>query len=411
VADAELAYQEHRDYVLAVLGRRCRWLEASDREALVHDAYAVMLEKQRDGAMDFAALHPQQVRAYLVQTALYKALDEGKRAGRRRTVALEDGVEVADAGARAPEERADDVILAARVREILAELPERQQTIVKLRFLFEREPGEIQDYLAVTERVYRRELERALRQISAPLDLVREGRFCESRRSLILAYVAGIAGPKRSLDARRHLQTCTACARWAGELRETTERVAGAIVLPPWALAAGNGRPRLIADRAADVIATIREHVVGLGARADPVAVHIGTSLRPAAVAAAVGCAALGGGTVYCLATGVRPPTRASTSPHHAHRHPHVPKPVPAQAAAPSAARLRAQSPGQRASSAKPRKVARHHAAARPRHAGAALASPAAVAREFGIEHLAATPPATKATVRPAPRPPGEFDP
>lgn len=83
-AVAGASYAEHRQYVLAVLGRRCRWLQPDEREALLHDAYAVMLEKARDGALDLDAMHDLQVRAYLTQTALNKALDEGKRAERTR---------------------------------------------------------------------------------------------------------------------------------------------------------------------------------------------------------------------------------------------------------------------------------------------------------------------------------------
>jgi hypothetical protein len=42
-------YANHRDYVLGVLRRRCRWLAPDELEAVFHDAYALMLEKERDG--------------------------------------------------------------------------------------------------------------------------------------------------------------------------------------------------------------------------------------------------------------------------------------------------------------------------------------------------------------------------
>jgi RNA polymerase sigma factor (sigma-70 family) len=210
-------YEEHREYVLAVLARRCNWLDPSDREALLHDAYTVLLEKQRDQKLDPAAMRPLQVRAYLTQTALNKAMDEGKRAGRRRSVSLDDeavGVEPMD-----PQGALDESLVSrfddAWVREIVAELPTRQQTVVKLRFFFDRSPQEIQQYLGVTERVYRRDLERAARHIARRYELVRDGAFCESRRSLILAYVRGVAGPNRTREARRHLDNCPGCASWA----------------------------------------------------------------------------------------------------------------------------------------------------------------------------------------------------
>jgi RNA polymerase sigma factor (sigma-70 family) len=212
-------YEEHREYVLAVLARRCGWLDPSDREALLHDAYAVLLEKQRDHKLDLPAMRPPQMRAYLTQTALNKAMDEGKRAGRRRSVSLDDeavGVDPTD-----PRGPLDETVASrfddARVREIVAELPARQQTVVKLRFYLDRSPQEIQQYLGVTERVYRRDLERAARHIAHRYELVRAGVFCETRRSLILAYVTGVAGPNRTREARRHLDSCPGCANWAAE--------------------------------------------------------------------------------------------------------------------------------------------------------------------------------------------------
>jgi RNA polymerase sigma factor (sigma-70 family) len=209
-------YVEHRDYVLAVLSRRCGWLDPADREALLHDAYAVLLEKERAG-LDLGAMRPPQVRAYLTQTALNKAMDEGKRASRRRSVSLDDDqlhVDPVDPG-RHLDERLAARLEDHRIREIVSELPARQQLVVKLRFYLELSPEEIQAHLAITERVYRRELERASRHIASRYRLVREGTFCRSRRSLLLAYLTGVAGPTRSLQARQHLRTCTPCASWA----------------------------------------------------------------------------------------------------------------------------------------------------------------------------------------------------
>jgi RNA polymerase sigma factor (sigma-70 family) len=216
-------YEQHRDYVLAVLARRCGWLDRDEREEAFHDAYAVVLEKQRDGALDLHAMAPEQARAFLTQTAINKGLDEGKRVGRKRSVPLDDdsGLDKPDAG-RSPDEIAAAKMDGARVREIVAELPARGQAIVKLRFFFDRSPDEIQRSLHITERVYRRELERALRHILERYELVRDGSFCESRKSVILAYVMGIAGPSRARAAQDHLATCPSCARWAVDFREAT---------------------------------------------------------------------------------------------------------------------------------------------------------------------------------------------
>ena len=230
--------------MLAVLGRRCGWLDPSDREAILHEAYAVLLEKQRDLRLDVDSMRPPQVRAYLTQTALNKAMDESKRAGRRRSVSLDDerlGFDPACSDADL-DEQVSISFEGALLREIMAELPERRRTIVNLRFVFDRTPEEITRYLGVTERVYRRELELAARRIAERFELVRDGTFCESRRSLILAYVTGVAGPRRTRDARRHLANCPACASWIRELPTRVDRPGS--IAPPIPLARATRGPR-----------------------------------------------------------------------------------------------------------------------------------------------------------------------
>lgn len=214
-------YEDHRDYVLRVLAWRASWLDPSEREAILHDAYAVFLEKQRDGVLDIGSMRPAQVRAYLAQTALHKALDEGKRAGRRRSVPLDEHSPEGDfAAAEAPlDESLSGKLDAERVREIVCELPERERRVVVLRFFFDRSPEEIQRHLGLSERTYRRLLERAMRTLAERYALVTQGTFCESRRSLISTWLEGIATAKQAASVRRHLNHCPGCARWAAEQR------------------------------------------------------------------------------------------------------------------------------------------------------------------------------------------------
>ncbi|HEY1854001.1 MAG TPA: sigma-70 family RNA polymerase sigma factor [Solirubrobacterales bacterium] len=320
VTAARTSYEEHREYVLAVLRRRCGWLGDDERESILHDAYVVLLEKERDGSLDPAAMHGNQVRAYLTQTALFKALDEGKRAERNRSAPLEDADAVEHEPVRSVEDVISTALDGARVREIVDELPRRRQAIVKLRFFFERTPGEIQELLGVSNRVYRRELERAVTQIADRYELVRAGRFCDSRRSLILAYVAGVAGPGRAREARTHLESCPGCSAWAVELRETTRRAAAVLPLP--ALVGG----RL--SGLGGLVARIREHLSALAssarhqgavvaARADPGSGGFLVGARPGTVVATLaGCVALGGGT-YCAVQGVPVPFGSLVSGIH----------------------------------------------------------------------------------------------
>jgi RNA polymerase sigma factor (sigma-70 family) len=217
-------YEQHRDYVLAVLSRRCAWLSREEREEVLHDAYVVVLSKERDGALDLTAMASQQVRAFLTQTAINKGLDEGKRVGRKRSVPMGDTEVTAPDLRRAPDELAAADMESARVREIVAELPARKQEIIKLRFFLECTPNEIQLKLGISERAYRRELERAVRYIHERYELVRDGSFCDSRKSLIVAFVRGFAGATRARAAQEHLANCPSCSSWAAELRDASRR-------------------------------------------------------------------------------------------------------------------------------------------------------------------------------------------
>jgi RNA polymerase sigma factor (sigma-70 family) len=416
----EAPYLENRDYVLAVLARRCGWLDGDDREAAFHDAYAVLLEKERDGVLDAAAMHPAQVRAYLTQTAIHKALDEGKRAGRKRSEPLGESALTAVDGAPAPEDVAAAGDDHARLREIVGELPRRQQTIVKLRFFFDRSPDEIQSYLGISERAYRRELERAMRHVTERFDLVRKGEFCDSRRSMILAYVGGFAGPNRALEARNHLSTCPGCAHWAAELRAASERLAALLPLP----AVPDRGPLLrLGESLADFFGTLKQHALALVTRADPGVAGYASGARPGAVAAAVAsCIAVGGGATYCAVEGLPGPLRSMVTDARSEEPRRSAKAKPKRERPVRAAATPAPTPvATPAATPRPRPAATPRPKPKPKPAPTAAPEPppaTPVVEEFGLEgsgqpagggNAAQAPAAPPAA--PAPEPPGEFDP
>lgn len=316
----EDAYEEHRRYVLTVLSRRCGWMEPDEREEVFQEACLVLLERERDGRLDLRAMAPAQVRAFLTQTAINKALDEGKRAGRSRSVPLEDAeLAVADE-ARAPEAVAAAGLEGARVREIVGDLSERKAAIVKLRFYFERSPDEIQQFLGISERVYRRELERALREIQDGFSLVREGTYCDSRRSGILALIAGISGPGRAQATREHLATCPSCSAWAAQMRDAARKVGAVLPMPDLLLRRGPlerllGAIEGLRDGAAEAGASAKHQATALAARVDQSAAGMLGGARPGAAALVVGCLALGGGATYCAVNGVPDPFAGGAGP------------------------------------------------------------------------------------------------
>jgi RNA polymerase sigma factor (sigma-70 family) len=160
------SYAQHRQYVLSVLRRRCGWLDRHDCEAILHDAYVVFLEKQRDGVL--GPMNDAQIRAYLTHTALHKALDERKSARRRLSVPLEDATPAG--GLAADELPVEERIVAqaesARLRQVVSSLPERRRRVLSLRLFLDQTPEEIQRQLGISQRVYRRELERGKRALS-----------------------------------------------------------------------------------------------------------------------------------------------------------------------------------------------------------------------------------------------------
>lgn len=326
-------YEHHRAPVVGALARRCPWVAPVDRESLYHDAYTAVLERERIGTLEPERMHPRELRAYLVKSAIHKALDERKSAERRLTVPLDLASHDRADGGPPLDEAAIRALDAATVRELVDELPARGQAVLRLRFLHELEPTEIQSLLRISRRAYRKELERAVRQIASRYELVRSGRWHETRRSLVLAYVAGVTGPRRTRMARQHLAACPDCAQRAVELRRAAERVAAVVPLP--ALTLDYAPLQRIVEAAAGAKSSVSE--LGSGAKqqlgslvhrvSDPTPL---AGARPGAVAAAIGgCLVLGGGATYCAVEGLPDvisaplaveephPSRADSKPAH----------------------------------------------------------------------------------------------
>lgn len=424
------AYEQHRSYVMAVLVRRCGWLEPDEREEIYQDAFLVVLEKVRAGRLDLGEMAAAQVRAFLTQTAINKALDEGKRVGRSRSVPLEDTELNVSDGSNAPEEVAAAGFEGARLREIVGDLSERKAAIVKLRFFFDRSPTEIQGFLGISERVYRRELERAMRQIHDGFELVRDGSYCASRRSGIIALMTGIAGPTRARAAREHLKSCPSCTAWASQLREAARDVGALAPMPDLVLRRGPFERLLDAlhglrDSLFDAGATAKQHGAALLARVDQASAGVISGARPGSVAAVLAsCVTLGGSAGYCVVNGLPEPLRgaaavvlgdsskdvhkhAAAETHHASSAPPpLEESAPVEASSPEPP---PEEPSPPPSKPKPQKRSHQHKSASSGEAAAAAASepatPEAVNQEFGFEGESAPAPA------PAPAPPPEPSP
>ena len=164
--------------------------------------------------------------------------------------------------------------------------------------------------LGVTERTYRRQLERAMRKVSERYEVVRAGLWCDDRRELILEFVSGLASPDQADLARAHIKSCPGCARMAAELRETTRSAAALLPMPVvfsgGALARFGDTAGAMRDWISDTVSIVARQVASVVSRVDPNAATYVPAARPGGMAAAlVACVAIGGGTTYCLVEGV----------------------------------------------------------------------------------------------------------
>lgn len=387
-------YEDHKDHVLSVLARRCRWLNPADREATYHDAYEVYLSRERSGRSTPMAVH--ELRSFLTRAAMNKAFDQGKAAERRYTVGFDAALARPD-DAEPIEERVADAAARVPVREIVEELTERQRAIVKLRFWGDLSAEETWTFLGISRRAYRKEFELAMRTIGERYEVVREGRWCESRRSVVLAYIAGVAGPRKELEARMHLSGCPGCTRMAAELRRASEHAAAALPIPDAAL--GDGPLTRLAetatslrDQTADLGVGVKHHAAGLVGRADPSTAHYAAGARPGAMVAAVAsCVAIGGGAAtYCATQGLPDPIRPvfglDKAEHGPEPKPERPDPSSADETAPPS--LPAPLPPQETQAPAPAPVAPPAATPAPEPVQPPP-PPVQQAREFGPEQAA----------------------
>jgi RNA polymerase sigma factor (sigma-70 family) len=271
-----------------------------------------------------------------LESALYTAgLKELRRRRRRPVISLssargrngqraesEDGGvdSVPDADALTPAERVERLDEARIAAELLDELPPLQRDIVKLRWGCGLPRGEIASLLGISERTLKRELERAGRAVARSAELARAGRWCDTKRSLVLAYCLGLLSPGRAVKARRHLSHCPGCRAQATELRGRLEHVAAALPFPVL-LETHSGHDTLTrAAEAGDaarsaldqVGANVKQHALALltrapggDAAASQVAASGGLRGSGAIVAALTACVVAGGGATYCAVEGV----------------------------------------------------------------------------------------------------------
>jgi RNA polymerase sigma factor (sigma-70 family) len=235
-----------------------------------------------------------------------------------------------------PDEQVETQEEALLVLELLAELTPLQQRILAVRWAWGIRRKQAAPMLGISERRAKRALEKAVRKLTRNVELVRDGRWCEEKRSLILAYSFDLLSPRRAAKAERHLAACVSCRYVAREVQIRLERAAALVPLPVLALQPPESSPfARIAEllesalRAlADLASALKHHALQIFARTpagDAVAAHAaGGGLRGGGglVAAVAACVIAGGGATYCAVEGVPIAVRdiAGIEAPHAHK-------------------------------------------------------------------------------------------
>jgi RNA polymerase sigma factor (sigma-70 family) len=250
----------------------------------------------------------EDLESYLERAVFTKGLDELRRRERKPAISLErlrlrrpgtrrvsrglTGAElVADATTPLPEDRVQLRQEGKLALELLDELTPLQQRIVALRWGWRVPRSQAARLLGISERTLRRELEDAASVIAANARLVEEGRWCERKRSLILAYSFEFLSAGRAAKAEQHLEGCPACRQVVLELRR---RIAGVSAAAPLPLSLLQPAGRSLVAMASELIASTRDVLSNLAAAAKH---HVlGFFARTPAAEAATSQLAAGGG-------------------------------------------------------------------------------------------------------------------
>src|SRR4051794_7759897 len=244
-----------------------------------------------------------------------------RRNGSRDDEPVTDG-EPADSAALQPDEQAEIRALGDLAREVIADLTPRQQTIIKIQWGWGLPRGQVAALLGLTERQVKRELEDAAPVIARNVELVKEERWCEARRSLVVAYAFQLLSVRRTAMAEQHLEHCPGCRQL---VRAVGQRLDGLAALAPAGPALEPPAERALPHMAApfewarggigDLVASTKQQAAALLTRgpagdAGAVQVAAGGGLRGSGgmAAAALACVAVGGGATYCAVDGVPAP-------------------------------------------------------------------------------------------------------
>lgn len=361
-------YERHRAAVLGLLAKRFPRLDADERLAIYHDAWARVLSKRERGEKI------ESLRAYLLATAGAEALHVVSRGKIPTPVGPDDPRLAGMADDKPPLDEQVVTRDQARIaRSLLDTLDERQRDVLKLRWDLQLSGSEVRAALGLSMRQYRRLAEEGATALADRVEELESGQWSRRTRSLLVACLVevtrdgerrvGIASRRQREEAQRLLESDPHVAALYAEVRRSARGAAALLPLPVFATNPDGSPFSHLAQLASDVrdqlsnaFETVRQQTTSLYVRAaDPTLLSNGP--RPGtAVVAIVGALAVGGGAYGTYdavsapespraapspqaatpVSSVRP--SATSTPTRPPEHPTRPKPKPDKSTTPSPA-------------------------------------------------------------------------
>jgi RNA polymerase sigma factor (sigma-70 family) len=301
-------YERHRAATLGLLAKRFPRLDADERLAIYHDAWARVLTKRERGEKI------ESLRAYLLATAGAEALHVLSRGKIPTPVGPDDPRLAGLSDDRPPLDEQVVTRDQARIaRSLLDTLDERQRDVLKLRWDLQLSGSEVRAALGLSVRQYRRLAEEGAAALAERVEELESGQWSRRTRSLLVACLVevtrdgqrrvGIASRRQREEAQRLLESDPHVAALYAEVRRSVRGAAALLPLPVFAIDPDGSSLSHLAQLASDVrdqmsnaFEAVRQQTTSLYIRAaDPTLLTSGP--RPStAVVAVVGALAVGGG-------------------------------------------------------------------------------------------------------------------
>jgi DNA-directed RNA polymerase specialized sigma24 family protein len=343
--------------VLGLLAKRFPRLDADDRLAIYHDAWARVYSKRKRGETI------DSLRAYLLATAGAEALHVVSRGKIPTPVGPDDPRLTGLSDDRPPLDEQVVTRDQARIaRSLLDTLDERQRDVLKLRWDLQLSGSEVRTALGLSMRQYRRLAEEGATALAERVEELDNGQWSRRTRSLLVACLVevtqdgqrrvGIASRRQREEAQRLLESDPHVAALYAEVRRSARGATALLPLPVLVIdSAGSPLTRLaelvadVRDHLSSAFETARQHATSLYIRAaDPALLTSGP--RPGtAVVAVAGALAIGGGAYGTYdavsAASEQPRPAAAASPRVAFPTPRFAPPASPQSSRPSKAPTR----------------------------------------------------------------------